>query len=92
MTATPPPPDLGSVVQQLAQQFVSLMTTVLTTIDNAVFEIARLAWVSVVLVGVLLYFTRIEKRYGKDLIKGGVALAFIVEFILPAVTKLSTGT
>ena len=83
-----PAPDVGNVIQQLAQQFTSIMSTVLTTVDTTVIELARLAYVSVLLVGILLYFTHFEKRLGKDLIKGGVVLALLSEFVFPAIIKL----
>jgi len=83
-----PPPDIGSLIQSLAQQFTSLMTVVLTTIDTTVIQIARLAYVSVLLLGVLLYFTRVERRLGKDLIKGGVILAILSEFVFPLLVKI----
>lgn len=82
-----PPPDIGSMIQALAQQFTALMSTVLTTIDSTVIQIARLAYVTVLLLGVLLYFTRAERRLGKDLIKGGVVLAVLSEFVFPALIK-----
>ena len=82
------PPDLGAVIQTLAQQFVSLMTTILTTIDSTVVVIARLVYVTILLLGVLLYFTHVERRLGKDLIKGGIVLAVLAEFIFPAISKL----
>jgi len=83
-----PPPDIGNLIQSLAKQFTSLMTVVLTTIDTTVIQLARLAYVSVLLLGVLLYFTRAERRLGKDLIKGGVVLAVLTEFVFPALVKL----
>ncbi len=83
-----PSPDIGNVIQQLAQQFTSIMSTVLATVDSTVIELARLAYVSVLLVGILLYFTHFEKRLGKDLIKGGVVLALLSEFVFPAIIKL----
>jgi hypothetical protein len=64
------------------------MTTVLTTIDSMVVDLARLAYVAVLMVGVLPYLTQGEKRLGKDLIKGGVALAILSEFVFPVLTKL----
>ncbi len=82
------PPDLGNVVQQLAQQFTSVMSVVLSTVDSTVIQIARLAYVSVLLLGLLLYFTHVERRLGKDLIKGGVVLAVLSEFVFPAVVKV----
>lgn len=84
----PPPPDLGSVIQQLAQQFTSLMSVLLGTVDSTAIVLARLAYVSVLLLGVLLYFTHLERRLGKDLIKGGVVLAVLSEFVFPAISRI----
>ncbi len=83
-----PPPDWGSIVQQLAQQFVTIMGSVLSTIDSTVIAIARLAYVSILLIGILLYFTRVERRLGKDLIKGGVILAVLSEFVFPQISRV----
>jgi hypothetical protein len=83
-----PPPDIGSLIQSLAQQFTSLMSVVLTTIDTTVIQVARLAYISVLLLGILLYFTRVERRLGKDLIKGGVILAVLSEFVFPILIKI----
>jgi anti-anti-sigma regulatory factor len=81
-------PDWGSVVQQMAQQFTSIMTTILTTINNTVIDIARLAYVSILLVGLLLYFSHAERRLGKDLIRGGIILAILSEFVFPQLNRL----
>lgn len=83
-----PPPDMSTVIQQLAQQFTSMMSVVLTTVDSTVIDLARLAYVSVLMIGLLLYFTHVERRLGKDLIKGGVALAVLSEFVFPVISKL----
>ena len=83
-----PPPDMVSVIQQLAQQFTTVMSAVLSTVNSTVVEIARIAYVSVLLLGLLLYFTHTEKRLGKDLIKGGVVLAVLSEFVFPALSKV----
>lgn len=83
-----PPPDMVSVIQQLAQQFTTVMSAVLSTVNSTVVEIARIAYVSVLLLGLLLYFTHTEKRLGKDLIKGGVVLAVLSEFVFPALSRV----
>ena len=82
------PPDIGAIAQRLAAQFTAAMSVVLSAIDSTVVEVARLAYVTVLLLGVLLYFTHVEKRLGKDLIKGGVVLAILSEFVFPAVIRL----
>jgi hypothetical protein len=82
------PVGAENLIQQLAQQFASTMSVVLTTVDSTVIDLARMAYVSLLMIGLLLYYTHVERRLGKDLIKGGVALAVISEFIFPALTRL----
>lgn len=79
---------MGDLIQQLAQQFTSMMKGVLMTVDSTVVDLARLAYISVLMIGLLLYFTHVERRLGKDLIKGGVALAILSEFVFPVIVKL----
>jgi len=83
-----PPPGAESLVQQFAQQFTAAVTALLATVDSTVVDLSRVAYVSLVMIGLLLYYTHIERRLGKDLIKGGVALAIISEFVFPALAKL----
>lgn len=82
------PPDFGATIQQMAQQFVTVLTTLLMTINSTVIEISRLAYISVLLVGLLLWATHLDKRLGKDLIKGGVILAVLAEFIFPQLNRV----
>ena len=51
-------------------------------------DITRVAYVTLLMLGILLYFTHVATRLGKDLIKGGVALAIIVEFVFPWLARL----
>lgn len=88
MPDVPVPPDLGNSIQQLAQQFTAVMGVILSTVDSTVIQVARLAYVSILMLGLLLYFSHAERRLGKDLIKGGVVLAVLSEFVFPALTRL----
>jgi hypothetical protein len=38
--------------------------------------------------GLLLYFTHVNRRQGKDLVKGGVVLAVLSEFVFPGISRL----
>jgi anti-anti-sigma regulatory factor len=82
------PPDMGAVIQGLAQQFTSIASLLLTSVNSVVIDISRLAYISVLLIGLLLYFTHVERRYGKDLIKGGIILAVLSEFVFPWLNRL----
>lgn len=88
MSSIQPPPGAENVIQQFAQQFASTATVLLATVDATVVDITRVAYVTVLMVGILLYFTHVATRLGKDLIKGGVALAIIVEFVFPYLARL----
>jgi len=87
-----PPPDMGSVIQNLAQQFTATATTLLTSVNSVVIDLSRLAYISILLIGLFLYFTHVSKRFGKDLITGGVLLAVCAEFVFPWLSKLGAGT
>jgi hypothetical protein len=82
------PPDMGAVIQGLAQQFTSVASVLLTSVNSVVIDISRLAYISVLLIGILLYFTQLDKRHGKDFIKGGVLLAVLSEFVFPWLNRL----
>jgi hypothetical protein len=82
-----PPPAPDTLIQQFAQQFTSTMTYLLSVVDGTVVDLARVAYVTLLLVGILLYYTHVAQRLGKDMIKGGVALAIVSEFIFPWLLK-----
>jgi len=83
-----PPPGADNLIQQFAQQFSSTVSFLLATLDSTVVDLSRIAYVSLLMVGLLLYFTHVERRLGKDLIKGGVALAILSEFVFPVLTRV----
>jgi hypothetical protein len=86
---TPQPPDLATAIQQFASQFATETAAVLSSVNSAVLDIARVAYVTCLLVGVLLYFTHLGRRLGKDLIVGGALLVVISEYVIPSVTALA---
>lgn len=88
MPSIPPPPGFENQVQQFSQQFVTTLTFLLNVVDTTVVDVMRIAYVSLLIVGILLYYTHSAPRLGKDLIKGGVALAIISEFVVPWLVKL----
>jgi hypothetical protein len=88
MSSIQPPPGAENLVQQFAQQFSSTVTVLLATVDGTVIDVTRVAYVTIIMLGILLYFTHIAVRLGKDLVKGGIALAIMVEFVFPWLVKL----
>ena len=88
MSAIQSPAGADNLIQQLAQQFTSAMVYLLATIDSTAVDLARAAYITLLLVGILLYYTHAAQRLGKDLIKGGVALAIISEFVFPWLVRV----
>ena len=54
---------MGLPIQQSASQFAAETAAVLTSVNSAVVDIARVAYVTCLLVGVLLYFTHVGREY-----------------------------
>jgi len=69
--------------EDLANRFVSLAEKMISIIKVVVAQVSRIAYTLVGMVGVLLYFSRLNKRMGIDLIKGAIILAIIVEVVFP---------
>lgn len=80
--------DLPTEIQQIAQQFAAVATRVLGTLNTTLIEISRAAYISAVLIGLLLYSTHLERRLGRDLIRGGLVLAILSEIVFPLITKV----
>ena len=81
-------PGTVAQIQQFASQFTAAVAVLLSAVDSTVVDLSRIAYVSLLMIGLLLYFSHVERRLGKDLIKGGVALAVISEFVFPFLMKL----
>ncbi|MDA4128346.1 MAG: hypothetical protein OK422_02630 [Thaumarchaeota archaeon] len=81
------PLDFTGIIQQLAQKFTTAATALLGTLDQSVIAVSRVAYVSTLMLGTLLWATRVERRLGRDLIKGGIVLAVLAEFIFPLIGK-----
>jgi anti-anti-sigma regulatory factor len=75
LDAPQPAPDLATAIQQFASQFATETAAVLSSVNAAVLDIARVAYITCLLVGVLLYFTHLGRRLGKDLIVAGRSLS-----------------
>lgn len=69
--------------EDLSSKFVNLFEKIVTVLKGAILNISRIAYSLVAMVGVLLYFSRLNKRLGLDLIKGAIILALISEIIFP---------
>jgi len=72
--------------EDLANRFLALVEKIISIVKVIVSQISRIAYTLVGMVGVLLYFSRFNKRIGMDLMKGAIILAIIVEVIFPFLT------
>ena len=88
MSSVQPPLGAENMIQQLAQQFTSTMTYLLATKNSPEMDLTRWVYITLLLLGILLYYTHAAQRLGKDLIKGGVALAIVSEFVFPWLVKI----
>ncbi len=79
--------DLPGVIQQIAEKFTTIASQVILAIDASVINLSRGAYFALLLLGIFLYSTHAARRLGKDFIKGGVALAVLVEVVLPMISK-----
>lgn len=81
-------PDIATIIQQLSGGIAANATQFVMALDSAAIRLARLAYVAAFLIGALLYFTQLHKNLGRDMVTGGLFLAVLSEFILPALFKL----
>lgn len=81
-------PDIATIIQQLSGGIAANATQFVMALDSAAIRLARLAYVAAFLIGALLYFTQLHKNLGRDMVTGGLFLAVLSEFILPAIIKL----
>ena len=82
------PTDFGSMLQQLSSEFSAGAAQLLTAIDGAVVDVTRVAYITVLILGIFLYFTHLHKRLGRELITGGIVLAVLSEFVFPLLVKV----
>ena len=47
-----------------------------------------MVWVSMLMIGLVLYFTHVESKLGIDPINGGVVLAVLSEFVFPVIDRV----
>ncbi|MEM0052937.1 MAG: hypothetical protein QXL89_01965 [Nitrososphaeria archaeon] len=73
--------------ENLSSKFVNLFEKIVMILKGAILNISRIAYSLVAMVGVLIYFSRLNKRLGLDLIKGAILLALISEIIFPFLVK-----
>jgi hypothetical protein len=75
-------------IQNFASGFATSMTAVTLTMDNAAIDIAKAAVVFLVISGVLLWFSTVNRRLGKNLLSGGIIIGLFIEFGDPVLMSI----
>jgi hypothetical protein len=70
-------------IQGFANGFAQGTTLVTTTLDGAALDIAKAAVVFLVIAGVLLWFSRVNRRLGREMVEGGIFIGLFIEFVVP---------
>jgi len=74
---------LAGAIQGFASGFATNLTAVTLTMDNAAVDIGKAAVIFLVISGVLLWFSRVNKHLGKELLEGGILIGLFIEFAVP---------
>ena len=82
------PQPLIPAMQGWVSSFATNATAFTTTLDKAVIDIAGAAVIFLVITGVFLWFSRINRRLGKDLLEGGILIGLFLEFGVPFLLSL----
>jgi len=70
-------------IQQYTNSISCNITVVLLTFTNAALQIAEAGVVFLIIAGTLLYFSRLNKRLGKELLEGGILIAIFLAYGVP---------
>jgi hypothetical protein len=79
---------LVPAIQNFASGFATNMSAVTLSLDSAAVDIGKAAVVFLVIAGVILWFTRVNKRLGKELVEGGILIGLFIEFGVPVLMSI----
>jgi len=75
-------------VSNYAAQFAANVAMVTVAMDNAALEIGKAAVIFLIISGVIIWFTRVNRRFGKELVGGGVFIGLFIQFGVPFLMSL----
>lgn len=70
-------------IQNFANSFSVNISAVMLSLDTATIDIGRAVVVFLVIAGIVLWFTRVNRRLGKEFLAGGILIAFFVTYVVP---------
>lgn len=78
--------NLLSYVQGWETNIAAGMNALLVSLENFVVTLGRQAVIFLIIIGVLLYFTRVSPLLGKRLLEGGIVIGLFIAFVVPYLT------
>lgn len=75
-------------IQGFANSFAANAEVVTMTMDNAAVAIGKAAVVFLIIAGVMLWFTSVNRRFGRQLVEGGIVIGLFIEFVVPFLMSL----
>jgi hypothetical protein len=81
-------PGLVPTLQGWVSSFAVNASAVTLTMDNAAIDIGKAAVVFLVIAGVVLWFTHVNKHLGKELLEGGIVIGLFIEFGVPVLMSI----
>jgi hypothetical protein len=76
-------------IQNFASSFAVNVGAVMLSLDSAAIDVGRAVVVFLVIAGIVLWFTRVNKRLGKEFVVGGILIAFFVTYVVPFLMSLN---
>lgn len=70
-------------LQGWVTNFAANAAAVTATMDNAAIDVGKAAVVFLIIAGVVLWFTRVNKHLGKELLEGGLVIGMFIQFVVP---------
>lgn len=74
-------------MEQWVAQFTVASTQFLHALNAAFTDIFRIAWITLLSLGVLLYLTHLNRKLGKDFVVGGGVMMLLVQFVFPLLSS-----
>ena len=81
-----------SSITMWGQTFANDVSAVLYSIDNAVLDIGKAVFITLIILGVFLWFSRGDRRLGKELVTGGIIIAAFIFIGVPLLLSIQFPT
>lgn len=75
-------------IQGFANGFAANAGVVTLALDNAALDVGKAAVVFLIIAGVILWFSRVNKHLGKELVEGGIFIGIFIEFVVPVLMSI----